>query len=44
MGICFINSQKFSQKYIQEISKKDFLMNIYSNIFDRATDIQDYNY
>ena len=44
IGLSFLNSNEFKQKYSDDISNEDYLRNLYLNIFSRPPDALGYNY
>ena len=44
IGLSFLNSSEFKEKYGENTSNKDYITNLYLNIFDRSPDTIGYDY
>ena len=44
IGLSFLNSSEFKEKYGENTSNKDYITNLYLNIFDRAPDNKGFEY
>ncbi len=44
MGLSFLNYSEFKEKYGENTSNKDYITNLYLNIFDRSPDNKGYDY